>query len=68
MKMGTNASPWRYDPTACRALQLVGLRRRVILSYVPQFLVFPISRGSPLTLPPSPVGEDTRIWQPNVGR
>ena len=32
MKMGTIASPWRYDPAAVCALQLVELRRATVLS------------------------------------
>src|SRR5262249_10404734 len=33
MKMGTTASPWRYDAAARHALQSVNLRRPAILHY-----------------------------------
>src|SRR5262245_1174078 len=33
MKMGTTASPWRYDAAARRALQSVNLRQPAILCY-----------------------------------
>jgi hypothetical protein len=46
MKMGTIASPWRYDAGAHHALQSANLRRPAILRYAPP-TAFPISQGGP---------------------
>jgi hypothetical protein len=43
MKMGTTASPWRYDDAARHALQWANLRRPVILHYASSAAVSPIS-------------------------
>jgi hypothetical protein len=45
MKMGTIASPWRYDAAARHALQSANLRRPAILRYDSWAAVFPISAG-----------------------
>src|SRR5216683_3663937 len=47
MKMGTTASPWRYDAAARHALQSVHLRRLVTLRYASWAAAFPISQGGP---------------------
>jgi len=44
MKMGTIASLFPYDPTACYALQSVSLRLSAILHYGSWAAVFSISR------------------------
>jgi hypothetical protein len=44
MKMGTIASPWRYDATACSALKSASPRWFAILSYGSRAAVFPTSR------------------------
>jgi len=43
MKMGTIASPWRYDAIADYALQPTNLRWPAIFRYVSWAAVFPIS-------------------------
>jgi len=43
MKMGTIASPWRYDAAACHAPQSAMLRRPAISRYASQAAAFPIS-------------------------
>jgi len=50
MKMGTTASPWRYDAAACYAAPSAKLRRRAILHYASWAGVFPVSQGGPATL------------------
>jgi len=46
MKMGTIASPWRYDAAVRHALQFVSLRRRSILRYASRAAVsVPINPG-----------------------
>src|SRR5260221_12229663 len=44
MKMGTIASPWRYDVAAAQAIQPEQRRRSAILRYTSWAAVFPISR------------------------
>jgi len=50
MKMGTTASPWRYDAAARHALQSANLRRPAILQYASWSAVVPISQAGPATL------------------
>jgi hypothetical protein len=44
MKMGTIASPWRYDAAAAQTIRRDNLRGTAILRYVLWAAVFPISR------------------------
>jgi hypothetical protein len=44
MKMGTIASPWRYDVAADQTIRPHHLRRTAILRYASWTPVFPISR------------------------
>ncbi|MCA6105206.1 hypothetical protein [Bradyrhizobium australafricanum] len=44
MKMGTIASPWRYDAAAADVIRPDNQRRTAILRYVSWANVFPISR------------------------
>ena len=44
MKMGTIASPWRYDVAAAQAIKPDNRRRTAILRYTSWTAVFPISR------------------------
>jgi len=44
MKMGTIASPWRYDVAADQTIRPHDLRRTAILRYASWTPVFPISR------------------------
>jgi hypothetical protein len=43
MKMGTTASPWRYDAAAAQAIPPDNLRRTAILRYASWAAVRPIS-------------------------
>jgi len=49
MKMGTIASPWRYDAATADALRSDNQRRTAILPYASRAAVFPISPGGPVT-------------------
>ena len=44
MKMGTIASPWRYDVAAAEAIRPDNLRRTAILRYASWAAVFRMSR------------------------
>jgi len=46
MKMGTTASPWRYDGAAADAIRPDNRRRTAILRYASWATVFPISLWS----------------------
>jgi hypothetical protein len=43
MKMGTTASPWRYDAAACETIRPDWQRRTTILRYASWAAAFPIS-------------------------
>jgi hypothetical protein len=61
MKMGTIASPWRYDAAARHALQPTIPRRPAILRYVSGPVVSPISLGGPVILRYRSLEIDCRI-------
>jgi len=50
MKMGTTASPWRYDAAARHALQSAKLRLPATLHYASWAAAFMVSEGGPGTL------------------
>jgi hypothetical protein len=50
MKMGTIASPWRYDAIIDYTLQPTNLRWPAILRYASWAAVFGVSQGGPVTL------------------
>ncbi len=62
MKMGTIASPWRYDAVALHAIQPDNLRRTAILRYASRAAVFPISRVIRLPVDGGPF-DQSREWR-----
>ena len=50
MKMGTTASPWRYDAAAHHALQPTNLRWPASFRYVSWAAVFRVPQDGPVTL------------------
>jgi hypothetical protein len=54
MKMGTTASPWRYDLAAARAIWPNRPRQTAILRYSSWAAVFPISQEVRLALDSGP--------------
>jgi len=56
MKMGTIASPWRYDAAAAMTILPDNQRWTTILRYAPSVAVFPISLVVRLPFDSGPVG------------
>ena len=57
MKMGTTASPWRYDAAAAQAIPPDNLRRTAILRYASWAAVFLISRVVRLPFDSGPLNQ-----------